>query len=278
MPMRAPRRQGRLAGVAALLIACLFLAGCSGGLGARAAAPSDPASTPGGSPSVVAPPSAATASGGPCATAEPSGTTAPSDLAGSATPSTPAGSVESSAHESAAPGTAEPTPAESATPQPPDTGSGTNTGGDIPDNAVFLRYRDASHGFAIKYVEGWQVTPTNDGVLIRDKDSSETVQVAPCITDIPGWVASTDLPALRAGDGFALRKQDTVDVGGQKLVHLLYRAPAPPDPVTGKRVPSLVDRYYVPGDNAIAVITLSTPDGVDNVDAFREMITSFRWR
>jgi hypothetical protein len=43
-------------------------------------------------------------------------------------------------------------------------------------------------------------------------------------------------------------------------------------------VPSTVDRYYVPGSAGLAVVTLSTPDGVDNVDAFRRMIESFRWK
>jgi len=43
-------------------------------------------------------------------------------------------------------------------------------------------------------------------------------------------------------------------------------------------VASTIDRYYVSGANGqLAVVTLSTPDGVDNVDAFREMIKSFAW-
>jgi hypothetical protein len=47
--------------------------------------------------------------------------------------------------------------------------------------------------------------------------------------------------------------------------------------VTGKQVPSTVDRYYVAGPNGLAIVSLSTPDGVDNVDAFRQIIESFRW-
>ena len=49
-----------------------------------------------------------------------------------------------------------------------------------------------------------------------------------------------------------------------------------PDPVTGKQVPSTIDRFYLSGPG-LAIISLSTPDGVDNVDAFRQMITSFKW-
>lgn len=158
--------------------------------------------------------------------------------------------------------------------QAPDTGTAV---GDVPDNAVFLTYRaPAPLGFEIQYVEGWQVAPAADGVSIRDKDSSEEVRLV-AGTDALGYIAATDLPALRAQAGFSFVSQDTVAVGDRRIDHLTYHLPAPPDPVTGKQVPSTIDRFYVPGPNGIAIVTLSTPDGVDNVDAFRQMIESFRW-
>jgi hypothetical protein len=149
--------------------------------------------------------------------------------------------------------------------------------GDVPDNAIFLTYRDTAHGFSIDYVEGWQVTPGPDGVVIRDKDSSESVRIAPLPGDIAACVAGSELAAIQSQDGFSLIAQDLVEVNGQTLIHLAYHLPAPPDPVTGKRVPSTVDRYYVPGSDVMAVVSLSTPDGVDNVDAFRQMIRSLAW-
>jgi hypothetical protein len=166
--------------------------------------------------------------------------------------------------------------ADSPTPEPADSG-GSTTGGDIPDNAVFLTYHDQAHGFSIEYVEGWQVTPGSDGVVIRDKDSSETVQVIPAVSDIAGYITSTDLPQLQATPGFQMDKQDVVTINGVQVNHLVYHAPAAPDPVTGKAVPSTIGRYYMAGANGLAIVTLSTPDGVDNVDAFREMIKSFAW-
>jgi hypothetical protein len=87
--------------------------------------------------------------------------------------------------------------------QAPDTGGGT-TGGDVPDNAVFLTYQQASLGFSIQYVEGWQVTTQADGVLIHDKDSSESVSVVPLPSDIAAYITSTDLPALQGQAGFKL--------------------------------------------------------------------------
>ncbi len=187
----------------------------------------------------------------------------------------PAGSVAPSVGSSQPTESAPADPSPSAS-QPPDTGGGT-TYGDVPDNAVFLTYRGGNPPFSIQYVEGWQVNQPSDGVIIRDKDSSETVAIVAPQADVPGYLASTDLPALQAQSGFKLAKQDTVKVGGTSYVHLVYHVPAPPDPVTGKQVPSTVDRYYVPGPNGLAVVSLSTPDGVDNVDAFRQMIESFKW-
>lgn len=169
-------------------------------------------------------------------------------------------------------------PVDTGSPEPQDTG-GSTVSGDVPDNAVFLTYDDATHGFSAGYVEGWQVQPQPDGVVIRDKDSSEIVQVVPRQTDPNAYLATTDLPALQARAGFKLVKQEMVPVKGHgDLLHLLYHAPAAPDPVTGKEVPSTIDRYYVLGSGKLAVVTLSTPDGVDNVDAFRQMIESFRWK
>jgi hypothetical protein len=168
-----------------------------------------------------------------------------------------------------------PAPIDSSTPEP-DTGAG-SAQGDVPDNAVFLTYDDPTHRFSIQYVEGWQVTPGPDGVVIRDKDSSETVRIVPMPADLAACVTDAELPALQALDGFSLIGQDRVKVNGQKLIHLAYHLPAPADPVTGKRVPSTVDRYYVPGLVDLAIVSLSTPDGVDNVDAFRQMIGSLSW-
>ncbi len=155
--------------------------------------------------------------------------------------------------------------------------SGAPAGGDIPDNAVFLTYHATNPAFSIQYVEGWQVTPQLAGVVIRDKDSSETVAVVASQADVASYVTTTDLPALGAQAGFSLTTQDTVQAGGAKYRHVAYHVTSSPDPVTGKQVPMTVDRYYVPGPGGLAIISLASPDGVDNVDAFRQMIESFRW-
>lgn len=171
------------------------------------------------------------------------------------------------------PQVAEPSPSDAAATEPP----GGTTSGDVPDNAVFLTYKGANPAFSIQYVEGWQVTPRADGVVIKDKDSSETVAIVAAPADVAAFVASSDLPALQGQPGFKLIKQDSVKAGSSKYVHLAFHQTSPADSVTGKQVPQTVDRYYVPGPNGLAVVSLATPDGVDNVDAFRQMIESFTW-
>jgi hypothetical protein len=193
---------------------------------------------------------------------------------------TACGSAGSSVPGSAANPTAAPAasvhPAGTSGSQVPEASGGTTTG-DVPDNAVFLTYNGTSPSFLIQYVEGWQVTSKPDGVVIRDKDSSETVAVVSLPADLATWITSTDLPSLQGQAGFKLVKQDRIKVGSATYDHLVYHILSPADPVTGKQIPSTVDRYYVVGPSRLAVVSLSTPDGVDNVDAFRQMITSFTW-
>ncbi len=169
--------------------------------------------------------------------------------------------------------TATPTSTDRTATEPP----GGTTSGDVPDNAVFLTYHGAGPVFSIQYVEGWQVTPRTDGVVIKDKDSSESVGIVGPRTDVAGYISGVDLPALQARPGFALINQDSVKIGSSTYQHVAYHQLSPADSVTGKQVPQTADRYYVPGPNGLAIVSLATPDGVDNVDAFRQMIASFSW-
>jgi hypothetical protein len=57
-----------------------------------------------------------------------------------------------------------------------------------------------------------------------------------------------------------------------------YTTESGPDPVTGRRVKLVVDRYQLGHGGRVATVDLGTPVGVDNVDAYRMMIRSFRWR
>jgi hypothetical protein len=120
--------------------------------------------------------------------------------------------------------------------------------GDIPDNQVFLVYTDKGAGYSIRYPEGWARTGGGSDVTFREKANVIHVAVHP---------------------GSARNPE------GQKTT--LTRRSAP-DPVTGKRLPLNVDVYEFAKAGKVAVLELSTPEGVDNVDAYRLISESFRWR
>jgi hypothetical protein len=67
-------------------------------------------------------------------------------------------------------------------------------------------------------------------------------------------------------------------INGVPAFKVVYTTASAPNAVTGKRVTLMVDRYYLSHAGKEAIVDLGTPVGVDNVDAYRLMIQSFRWR
>ncbi len=114
---------------------------------------------------------------------------------------------------------------------------------DIPDNQIFITYRGA--GYTIKVPEGWTRSGSRTTVSFRDKDNS--IRIA---------IEARHHPAGKTTS----------------------RTTGAPNPVTGKRVALVVDRYYRPKGGKTAVIDLAGPVGVDNVDAFKYVANSFRWK
>ena len=149
--------------------------------------------------------------------------------------------------------------------------------GDIPDNQVFLEFRNAAEGYAMKYPEGWAQRGSGGRVTFQDKNNLVRVVIA---KGSAATVAGTyrRARAAQTADAVApLRGADANDgerhAGREGRLYDRER----PNPVTGKRVKLVVDRYYIAGAGKHAVVDLGTPEGVDNVDAYRLMIESFRW-
>jgi len=130
--------------------------------------------------------------------------------------------------------------------------------GDIPDNQVFLTFRNAAAGYSMKYPEGWAQQGSGARVTIRDKNNIVRVVVGPG--------AKPSVPGAQQ-----------VTISGSPALKSVYRTHSAPNTVTGKRVTLTVDRYYLWHNGKRAVVDLGTPVGVDNVDAYRLMIESFRW-
>ena len=137
-----------------------------------------------------------------------------------------------------------------------------------------------SAGFLIKYPEGWTIRGSgSDKVTISDKNNVVRVAVATGPAPTPAGVTA-QLNALKKSNAtltFTAPRSFALPASSS-AVKAVYTTQSAPDPVTGKRVELIVDRYVLKGPGGrVATVDLGTPRGVDNVDAYRMMIESFAW-
>jgi hypothetical protein len=150
--------------------------------------------------------------------------------------------------------------------------------GDIPDNQVFLVFRDGQAGFSMKYPEGWTQAGAADNVTFRDKNNVVRIKITNGPAPTPALVTG-QLNALKGADpSLTVRSAKTVSLGGHQAVKTVYTTQSAPNAVTGRRVLLIVDRYELTQGGKLAIVDLGTPKGVDNVDAYRKMIESFQWQ
>jgi hypothetical protein len=150
--------------------------------------------------------------------------------------------------------------------------------GDIPDNQNFLTYGDKGAGFSIKYPEGWSQKKTGSGINFQDKNNLVRVEIrkgqAPTAASV-----TAELNKLKAANpSLKAQAPKQVSLKAGPAIKVTYTTTSAPNPVTGKRVVLMVDRYELAKKGRVAVIDLGTPTGVDNVDAYRMMSESFAWR
>jgi hypothetical protein len=150
--------------------------------------------------------------------------------------------------------------------------------GDIPDNQVFLTYTSSSGGYAMLYPEGWALKGSGTGVRISDKNNIVRVVLtgdgAPTAASV-----TAELNALkRSNPTLVFSAPTAVQLKSGPALKASYSTRSEPNPVTGKSVLLLVDRYELSKGSKRATVDLGTPQGVDNVDAYRKMINGFQWQ
>ena len=200
---------------------------------------------------------------------------------GSASSTSPTASASPAATASSA---ATPGPGASATASPMTQARGALTGeaasvaaGDIPDNQVFLTLHDKAGGFSMKYPEGWAQKTKTGTLTIQDKNNVVRVSVSNAALPTTAAVdqqmkdLQTKTPSLKANAATAMT------ISKAPAIKVTYTTVSAPNAVTGKTTILMVDRYYLSHNGRLAVIDMGTPQGVDNVDAYRLMSESFTW-
>lgn len=145
--------------------------------------------------------------------------------------------------------------------------------GDIPDNQVFVTFTGPA--FSMKTPEGWTRSGSGRTVTFRDKNNIVRVVTgkgpAPSIASVRHELASLKGAHVE-------NPPVSLKIGGLPAVRAVYSTKSAPNSVTGKSVQLIVDRYELGRSGKRATADLGTPVGVDNVDAYRLMIESFRLR
>jgi hypothetical protein len=153
--------------------------------------------------------------------------------------------------------------------------------GDIPDNQVFLVLNNAHSGYSMKYPEGWTIQGSgSDGLTISDKNNLVRVVIGRGTAPSPASVAAALTALKKSSPTLTFTTPQKVALpASSRAVKAVYTTESAPNPVTGKRVKLIVDRYALQGPGGrVAIVDLGTPEGVDNVDAYRKMIGSFSWK
>jgi hypothetical protein len=146
--------------------------------------------------------------------------------------------------------------------------------GDIPDNQIFLTFRNPRARYSMKYPEGWAQRGSGDSVTFQDKNNI----IRAVVTSGPAWTrASVGSDARALKRAHVRGNPQAISLSGRPAFRVVYRTVSTSNPVTGKRVTLSVDRYYLWNHGQRAVLDLGAPVGVDNVDAYRMISESFRW-
>jgi len=154
-----------------------------------------------------------------------------------------------------------------------------NPAGDIPDSQAYVRYAPPGAGFSVKVPEGWSRMRAGGAVTFTDKLNSIRLQsVAAGSAPSAAAARSAEVPRLsRAVPGLRDVRVSTVRRDAGSALRITYLAPARPDPVTGRAGTDAVERYTFFHAGRRAVLTLSGPQGADNVDPWRIVTRSLRW-
>ncbi|MFF2191817.1 hypothetical protein [Streptomyces sp. NPDC058157] len=156
-----------------------------------------------------------------------------------------------------------------------------NPAGDIPDNQAYVTYRSAPGSFTLQVPEGWSRTEAANGdVTFTDKLNRIAVHTGTAAAPATAQsVNASVVPALRGQiSHFTAGTTTLITRPAGPAVLSTYQGDGPADPVTGKAVRDAFERYAFFHAGHETVLTLSGPVGADNIDPWRTVTDSLRWR
>ena len=154
-----------------------------------------------------------------------------------------------------------------------------NPAGDIPDDQVFVPFTPDNGLFTVSVPEGWARTDANGVVTFTDKLNSVRIETvaAPTAPDIAS-ASATEVPQISSSvTAYTAGDVSMVTRTAGDAVLITYGAQSEPDPVTGQSFTDSVERYEFWKNGQEVILTLSGPQGADNVDPWKAITDSFGW-
>ncbi len=152
--------------------------------------------------------------------------------------------------------------------------------GDIPDNQAFIRYSNVAGGYSLEVPEGWARTVKGADVSFVSKLG--TVEVSQMAAGGPLSVSSVKAQELAALAKTTPNLKTTlvkaVKLPAGSAVRVSFTSSGPINAVTGKAPALENDLYVLDHAGKRMMLRLSAPLGSDNVDAWKQMSDSLRWR
>ena len=150
--------------------------------------------------------------------------------------------------------------------------------GDIADNQVFITYK-SSDGFSVKVPEGWARKDDGGTTVFLDKYD----QISLTVSELKGpldmdFVRKTLIPEVEQGRAVSVIGVSEVKVKGGAAIRVVYNENSEPNAVTNKQIRMESERYYFAHGGKLVALDLTAPKGADNVDQWKLISSSFRWK
>lgn len=156
----------------------------------------------------------------------------------------------------------------------------TNPPGDIPDSQVFVKYASPTGAYELQVPEGWARLTNGMDVTFTSKLDGLSLNVSnapkpPSADSIGGNQAQS---LKETGRAVTIKRIEDVMVSGRPAVLMVYECNSEPNPVTNKQMRLENDAFFFYQNGKLATLRLWAPLGADNVDQWKLISESFRWR
>ena len=156
--------------------------------------------------------------------------------------------------------------------------------GDIPDDQAFIDVTsDGSSGgagYAIRVPEGWARADGAGATVFSDKFNTIRIETAEMATaPTVGSVRGDELPAVASSaPGYRAGKVVAATRKAGAVIVATYSNDVGRERGDGETVTLDVERDEFWQDGVLAIVTLSSAAGSDNVDPWRAVTDGFAWR